>query len=201
MIAAINVTKQWSGMHWQKDQIANPHDYYKFTDHGGGRHYFLAPSWRWLGRNPDCRAVRITGTREPLSIYGLDLEFTGTNEKNMPRAEVEMSNARNVRIYSIKREMRSPTLVARDCRNIGIFGHGRMGYPFEGAGGQLQFLGRCTNLTIGLAIKDSATRPPNGEPLLREHLTGGKPVELLCPDALSVYKRGDLDDAAMWRSR
>ena len=201
MIAAINVTKQWSGMHWQKDQIANPHDYYKFTDHAGGRHYFLAPSWRWLGRHPDCRAVRITGTREPLSIYGLNLEFTGNDPKHRPRAEVEMTHAANVRIFSIKREMRSPTLIARDCRNIGVFGHGRMGIPFKGSGGQFQFYGRSKNLTIGFAVQDAARHPPNGEPLLREHLAGGKPVEILCPDALSVYKRGELDDAAMWRSR
>ncbi|MBN1673149.1 MAG: hypothetical protein JXR37_19035 [Kiritimatiellae bacterium] len=196
-IIAINVSKEWHRMAKEK-YTANPHDYYKFTDHGGGRHYFLAPSWRWLGRNPDCRAVRIAGTREPLSIYGLNLEFTAGNEENRPRAEVEMTNAANVRIYSIKREMRSPTLVARDCRNIGVFGHGRMGRPFEGSGGQFQFYGNSTDLTIGFAVQDSAHRPPNGEPLLREHLAGGKPVELLCPDALSVYKRGELDDAAMW---
>jgi len=199
-ICAINVTKQWHRMA-QKKYIANPHDYYKFTDHGGGRHYFLAPSWRWLGRNPDCRAVRIAGTREPLSIYGLNLELTAGNEENRPRAEVEIANASNVRIYSVKREMSSPTLVVRDSSNIGLFGHGRMGIPFKGSGGQFQFYGRSKNLTIGFAVKDTAGRSPNGEPLLREHLAGGKPVEILWPDALSVYKRGELDDAAMWDGR
>jgi len=192
IVAAINLAKEWVG-----ERYANPHDYLKITDSGGGRFYFMAPSWRWFGRHPESRALRVRGTSEPLSIYGLNLEFVATGPRATPRSNVEMVDAANVRIYSVKREMPTPTMILRNCHNIGLFGHGRQcSSPFSGSGGHLQVLGRSDGVTIAPIIFDS-THGANGEATLRELLTGRPSVEVTYPEGLSIYKRGQLDDGAM----
>jgi hypothetical protein len=185
------------GQEWVRQPVANPHDDIRFTDSGGGKFYFLAPSWRWFGRNPDARAIRVVGTSEPLSIYGLNLEFVAKSPKGTPNANVEMDHAANVRIYGLKREMPTPTMILRDCHNIGLFGHGRQASPpFKGSGGHIQVLGNCSGIEVAPMIFD-LVQGITGEPSLREKLTGQPVHEVIYPDCLSVYKRGTLDDAAM----
>ncbi|MBN2451804.1 MAG: hypothetical protein JXR77_15555, partial [Lentisphaeria bacterium] len=194
LVLAVGLTKEWV-----REPYAHPHDYVKVTDGGGGRFYFLAPSSRWFGRHPDSRALRVVGTDEPLSVYGLNLEFVVTAPAAAPRSNVEMVDAANVRIYSLKREMATPTLILRDCRNIALFGHGRQASaPFAGSGGHIQILGNTTNVTIAPVVFDT-THGPSGEPTLREDLTGGRRVDITYPEGLSLYKRGETDDAAMQR--
>ena len=191
-VVAIGLAKEWVGQLY-----ANPHDYLRITDSGGGKFYFLAPSWRWFGRHPDSRAIRIVGTSEPISIYGLNLEFVARAPKATPATNVEMVRAANVRIYGLKREMSPPTLILRDCRNIALFGHGRQASPpFSGSGGHVQVLGKCSGIVVAPMIFDIA-HGPTSEPTLREQLTGGTTHEVIYPDCLSVYKRGALDDNAM----
>lgn len=192
VVAAVSLAKDWV-----RELYANPHDYVKVTDAGGGRFYFLAPSWRWFGRHPDSRALRVVGTSAPLSIYGLNLEFVARSPRAMPRSNVEMTDAANVRIYSVKREMPTPTLILRNCRNIALFGHGRQcSAPFRGSGGHLQVCGKSAGVTIAPVVFDS-THGASGEPTLREELAGQPRLEVIYPEGLSVYKRGHLDDAAM----
>jgi hypothetical protein len=194
VVAAINLSKEWAG-----ERYANPHDYLKITDSGGGRFYFLAPSWRWFGKHPESRALRVRGTSEPLSIYGLNLEFVATASRATPRSNVEMVDAANVRIYSVKREMPTPTMILRNCRNVALFGHGRQhSAPFSGSGGHLQILGQSDGVTIAPVIFDG-THGSNGEPTLRENLNGHFCVKVTYPEGLSIYKRGQLDDGAMER--
>jgi hypothetical protein len=110
-----------------------------------------------------------------------------------------MVDATNVRIYSVKREMPTPTMILRNCRNIGLFGHGRQcSSPFNGSGGHLQVLGGSDGVTIAPVIFDS-THGANGEATLRERLTRRPGVEVTYPEGLSIYKRGRLDDGAMQR--
>ena len=90
-----------------------------FSGNGGGRHYLVEPQSPAGTR--EHRHVRIVGTSEPLSWYGCNLEAGGKVAANM-----EMVNARNVRIYGIKREGRSPTLIVKDCQNIGVFAEGAL---------------------------------------------------------------------------
>ncbi len=194
VIAGVNLTKDWV-----REVHANAHDYVKVSGAGGGRFYFLAPSWRRFGGHPDSRALRVTGTSQPLSIYGLNLEFVARAPRATPGSNIEMTDAANVRIYSVKREMPTPTMILRDCRNVALLGHGRQcSAPFAGSGGHLQVLGRSDGITIAPVVFDS-THGPSGEPTLREAITGGPAAEVLYPEGLSVYKRGRLDDAAMRR--
>jgi hypothetical protein len=194
VVAAVNLTKEWVG-----ELYANPHDYVKVTEAGGGRFYFLAPSWRRFGHHPESRALRVVGTSEPLAIYGLNLEFVARAPRATPWSNVEMVDAANVRIYSVKREMPTPTLILRDCHNIALFGHGRQcSAPFRGSGGHLQIIGKSAGVTIAPVVFDT-THGASGEPTLGEKTDGQPRREVVYPEGLSVYKRGQLDDAAMRR--
>ena len=194
IVASVNLSKEWVS-----EPYSNPHDYLKITNCGGGRFYFMAPSWRRFGGHPESRALRVTGTSEPLSIYGLNLEFVARAPCATPRSNVEMVDAANVRIYSVKREMPTPTMILRNCRNIGLFGHGRQcSQPFSGSGGHLQILGKSDGVTIAPVLFDT-THGANSEPTLRENLTGYPSVEVTYPECLSIYKRGQFDDGAMQR--
>ena len=191
-VVAIGLAKEWVGQLY-----ANPHDYLRITDSGGGKFYFLAPSWRWFGRHPDSRAIRVVGTTEPISIYGLNLEFVAKAPKATPATNVEIVRAANIRIYGLKREMSPPTLILRDCRNVALFGHGRQASPpFAGSGGHVQVLGACSGIVVAPMIFD-IVHGTTGEPTLREQLTGETGHDIMYPDCLSVYKRGTLDDNAM----
>jgi len=197
MVVGVGLAKEWVA-----ETISNPHDYVLITGGGGGRFYFLAPSWRWFGRHPDCRALHVVGTREPLAIYGLNLEFVTPSPAATPATNIEIADAANVRIYSIKREMTTPTLILRNSRNIGIFGHGRqVSEPFAGSGGLLQIDAASAGVTIAPVLFDTLDHPTHGEATLREVLADGREAKIDYPDCLSVYQRGELDESAMWGDR
>jgi hypothetical protein len=192
LAVGIGLAQEWVGQLY-----ANPHDYVRITGSGGGKFYFLAPSWRWCGRHPDSRAVHVVGTTEPLSIYGLNLELVAKDAKSTPAANVEMVDAANVRIYGLKREMAPPTMILRNCHNIALFAHGRQGSPpFAGSGGLLQILGTSSDILIAPVLFDMI-HGTTGEATVREAITGQPVHQIIYPDCLSVYKRGQLDDRAM----
>ena len=70
--------------------------------------------------------------------------------------------------------------------------------PFRGSGGHLQILGKSDGVTIAPVVFDS-THGASGQPTLREELAGQPRREVIYPEGLSVYKRGQLDEAAMRR--
>lgn len=194
LVVGVGLAKEWVA-----ETISNAHDYVRLTGSGGGRFYFLAPSWRWFGRHPDSRALHVIGTREPLAIYGLNLEFVTPSAAATPATNIAIDNAANVRIYSVKREMATPTLILRNSRNIGLFGHGRqVTEPFAGSGGLLQIDAACTDVTIAPVVFDTLDHTPHGEATLREVLPAGREARVDFPDCLSLYRRGALDDAAMF---
>jgi hypothetical protein len=51
----------------------------------------------------------------------------------------------------------------------------------------------------GARVVFDSCHKPTGEPTLREERNNGPPVEIVYPEGLSLYKRGELDDAAMGR--
>lgn len=163
-----------------------------FSGNGGGRHYLLEPLS--LSNSKEHRHVRMVGTSQPLSWYGCNLEAGGKGAANL-----EMVDASNVRIYGIKREGRSPTLIMDNCRNIGIFTQGAMREGIEeGSGGYVQIRGASDGLLMPLILVQVAWGNPNGEPLLVEALEGKEKVSVTWPEAVSLYKRGELDDRKMY---
>lgn len=136
----------------------------------------------------------IKGTHEPLTIYGLNVEAT-KHADYACATNCEIANASNVRIYSVKREGVSPSFIIRDSRNVAIYSSGAMRGPVrKGLGGYVQIYGRCGGILLANFNIQRAAEPPNGEPTLREALSGCKPVEIPWPDNVSLYKRGEIDD-------
>jgi hypothetical protein len=164
------------------------------SGHGGGRMYLLEPQLEPASRLPAShRHIRIEGTAEPLSWYGCNLEAGKGVAANM-----EINSARNLRFYGIKREGRSPTLILNDSRNVGFFALGAMREGIAvGSGGYVQLRGASDQILVALAAVQSNLSEPSGEPLLLESFVGMKPISVIYPDSVSLYKRGELDDEAM----
>ena len=178
---------------WDRAPATNPRSVVLFSQSGGGKHYFLAPNAR--SGNREFRCLAIHGTRQPLAIYGLNVEAT----KHSPYAcatNCELTDAENIRIFSVKREGTSPSFIIRDCRNVAIFSSGAMREPTRaGLGGYVQILGRCAGILLANFITQSVERPPNGEPLLYEAVSGRSPLRVAWPECITLYKLGEINDA------
>jgi len=167
------------------------------SNHGGGRMFLVEPQLEPASRLPaGHRHIRIEGTTEPLSWYGCNLEAGKGVAANM-----EINHARNLRFYGIKREGRSPTLILNDSHNVGFFALGAMREGIAaGSGGYVQMRGASDRVLVALAAVQLNSAVPSGEPLLIESFAGKKPVAVTYPDSVSLYKRGELDDAAMGKT-
>ncbi len=91
---------------------------------GGGRWYGVAAPWeklRSVSKERDYRHFRIEGTKEPLAIYGLNVERSHSD----PQSEIR--NAENVSIYYLKGETleqeNHSVLSVVDSRNVAVFGY------------------------------------------------------------------------------
>jgi hypothetical protein len=170
---------------------------YKFSGNAGGR-IFICPSAEEAADNADSRQVYIEGTSQPLTFYGLNVECTKlrTTNPNIDKlgTNVEIVNASNIRIHSMKREGRSPTVIIRDSRNIAVYGMGRLNVtvPPE-LGGYNQILGNSDGIVFATVVLDTENGTA-GFPILRESITGQNPVQIDWPDNVSIYKRGELTD-------
>ena len=90
----------------------------KITHSGGGRWYFAGAIKTRTGGHSNYRILKVYNTRDPLSIYGLNVEhpggeedftgpggtFNGTVAETSPTTFTEFSNAENIRIYGVKSE-------------------------------------------------------------------------------------------------
>jgi hypothetical protein len=173
----------------------------EITGNGGGRFYFYTE--QCVGRNthPDQREVYIEGTREPLWFYGLNSEITKTNGLGLTGAcdaNVEIVDGRNISILGVKREGVSPSIIMRDCRNIAVCSSGALREEmFAGSGGYLQILGTSDNILIANVLVQTVWSMTNSEMQLREALTGQPTNQIMWPDGVSLYKRGEFNPAAV----
>lgn len=188
-----------------------------FTGNGGGRHYGLQP--RAQSAHKDNRGILIEGTNEPLAFYGLNSEKNYSPDKseldggnpnrwldaNAVATNIEIIDSSNVRLYSIKREGSSPTLIVRDSHNIALFASGAMRNPTHpNMGGYLQIFGNSSDILISTVVVQhvKSLDKKNGadeEPLLLEQIEGQPLVRVSWPESLSIYKRGGLDDSMFRR--
>ncbi len=167
-----------------------------FSGNGGGRHYLLEPQTPTGGPKEHCH-VRMNKTSEPLSWYGCNLEFGNKQAVNL-----EMVDSSNIRIYGIKREGRSPTMILNDCRNVAIYAQGAMREGVErDSGGYVQVRGSNDGLLMPLILTQLAWSDPNDAPLLVEDLDARKKASVIWPESISLYKRGEIDDSRMYLAR
>jgi len=101
---------------------------------GGGRWYGLAAEWTRLSRSTrGGRHLIIDGTREPLSMYGLNIE------RGLSDPQIEIVNARNVAIFYLKSETfdseggRAGVLQINHSKNVAIFGYSGNARPVGNA--------------------------------------------------------------------
>ncbi len=110
---------------WHPDAPPAMHPMVRIEGGGGGRWYdFLVVHW-W-GQSPEYRHLLVEGTREPLRFY------MSNPEHGRGLAQIELRDAQNVDIYSLKAECSFVTLWVRRSRNVRVFGYGGVGHPWHG---------------------------------------------------------------------
>lgn len=164
-----------------------------FSGNGGGRIYGVEPQ---TNRFSSTRShIRMVSTTQPMAWYGCNLEAgNGTN--------MYLLNSKNVRIYGVKREGATPTLIAENCENIALYTHGAMRQSAgTGKGGYIQIKGNSNNILIPLVLVQMIDMAPDGynEPTLIETITGQNVVSVLYPEGVSIYKRGEIDETRMYQ--
>ncbi|MEN9402576.1 MAG: hypothetical protein RL091_1279, partial [Verrucomicrobiota bacterium] len=107
---------------------------------GGGGRWYSQTLLGWWSQGPDYRHLLIRGTREPLRFYHIDpLHARG-------EAVVELQDAENVDIYSMKAEGSYTAIAMQDSRRVRLFGYSgnaamRPGWP-------LFRLDRCSDIVF-----------------------------------------------------
>jgi len=161
-----------------------------FSGNGGGRHFLLEPQTQVY--NSVHRHVYTDATTQPLSWYGCNLEAGGSTPANM-----ELVNSQNIRIYGIKREGATPTLIVNNCENVAVYGQGAMREGLSASKvGYVQIKGDSNGILMPLILVQA--KGTTGAATLIESLTGEPTVSVTYPEGLSIYKRGEIDDTKMY---
>ncbi len=92
---------------------------------GGGR-WYTQTLLGWWSQGPDYRHLLVKGTRQPLRFYHLQPQHARSE------AMVELNDAHNVDIFSMKAEGDYTVIWMRQCRNVRLFGYGGNGSPRPG---------------------------------------------------------------------
>jgi hypothetical protein len=145
----------------------------------------------WDDYNPAFRKVRINGTSQPLWFYGYNQEVGNSD------METEAVGASNVRFLGMKREGSNPVLVLSNCVNVAAYGFGyAISAPTDD--GYYQVLGTSTNILLANLTVFKASSPSTlTNNILYEAITGQPATNILWPNMVSLYKRGEINDALM----
>ncbi|MCP4406190.1 MAG: hypothetical protein GY807_00180 [Gammaproteobacteria bacterium] len=171
----------------------NPHSLWKVSGNGGGRWYFWGVDKSGPNEHVDYRHMLIDGTNQPLWFYGFNLE------KGMGLAGCEIRDARNVRIFSVKVEKHRPIFKIHDSQNIAIFSSGAMRKSCRLDAQPAAYYWITGNSKNILFANINPQKRGHGEgsfTLLEDTAHGKTSVDY--PEMVSVYKRGKLDDEAMY---
>ncbi|MEI6075896.1 MAG: glycosyl hydrolase family 28-related protein, partial [Verrucomicrobiota bacterium] len=171
-----------------------PRSHIKITGNGGGHWYTLGlDSYGTWATNRLFRKLTISGTSQPLWFYGFNIEHGSGDE------EVDIFNSSNVRMVGWKREGNNALLVISNSSNIGLYTAGCLRY--QQLTSAFQVLGASTNILManigvqdvsaGFVIKPTDT-------MLNEAITGQPTNVISWPNMVSLYKRGELNDAAVF---
>lgn len=171
----------------------NPHSLWKISGNGGGRWYFWGVDKAGPNEHPDYRHLLIDGTRQPLWFYGFNME------KGKGLAGCEIRDARNVRILSVKVEKHRPIFKIHDSQNIAVLSSGAMRKSCrlnDQPAAYYWVTGNSKNVLFANINPQKRGRGGSSFTLLEDTVHGKTSVDY--PEMVSVYKRGELDDEAMW---
>jgi len=181
--------------------------YYQFTGNAGGKHYSITQHQGRSWSGVDTRQILIEGTTEPLHLYGCAHESYKAGSKAIAY-NMEIRNSQNVRCYSSKREGRAPSVRIFNSQNIAYFGLGRQGVGHDEGGPDVAGItnsiviidGTSDNVVVAPITRDFDNMTENfpARYFVHEDITGlGGPFSVEWPEQVAVYKRGELDDAAV----
>jgi len=176
-----------------RDYRTTPRSIYRISGHGGGRWYFWGMDWGGVNEHPDYRHLLIEGTGEPLWFYGCNLE------KGRGTTRAEMRNARNVRVFSIKTEASEPIFTIRDSQNVAIFSSGAMRHHCNRNRGYYQIVGSSKDVLIANINPQKVGGGSDSYTVLEDGVHGRHRIPY--PGMVVLYKRGQIDDAAMCLDR
>jgi hypothetical protein len=193
MSIGLRLDTEW--VSWNNNQAKK---FIRFSGGGGGRHYALqSDNARKDAGNVATRLTYIKGTTQPLSFYGANVEITKFGP--CAASNVEIVDASNIRLYGMKREGCSPSIIVTNSNNVALYSSSpNTNGVFSGLGGNLQILDSSTNVLMANVNSRTLNQNPNGEANLREALTAFSAVSIPFPNMVSLYKRGEIDDAAMF---
>lgn len=110
---------------WHPHAIAMSHPMVVISGSAGGR-WYTQTLLGWWSQGPDYRHLLVDGTRQPLRFYHLQPQHSRCD------AMIEMRDAQNVDIYSMKAEGDVTILWLNECRKVRLFGYGGNGSPSPG---------------------------------------------------------------------
>lgn len=110
---------------WHPHAIAMSHLMVVLSDSAGGC-WYTQTLLGWWSQGSDYRHLLIDRTRQPLRFYHLQPQHARSE------AMIEMRDAQNVDIYSMKAEGDVTILWLNKCENIRLFGYGGNGAPSPG---------------------------------------------------------------------
>lgn len=189
----------------------NPHDFVVVRGFGGGRWYFFGRGQEGGMANPDYRILKVTGTTQPLWFYGLNLEHarTGDAAQKKQGSYAEFTNARNVRIFTLKTEsdmlLLEPDgpyydyhfLMFSNVDNIGLFGHTSITHSPDKGYNHIYFKGTHNNVVATLVLPREKVMSPGGGGNTLYSTNDGA---IAFPKGVGLFRKGTLNDAAMVHS-
>lgn len=189
----------------------NAHDFVVVRDSGGGRWYFFGRGQEGGMAHPDYRILRVTGTRQPLWFYGLNLEHarTGDATQNKEGSYAEFNDVQNVRIYTLKTEadmlLLEPDgpyydyhfLMFSNVSNVGLFGHTSITHSPDKGYNHIYFKATHNNVLATLILPREKNMSLGGAGNTLRSSTDGV-IEF--PKGVGLFKKGELNDAAMVHS-
>jgi hypothetical protein len=192
----LRVTADWLST------IANPNTNHfavvRFSGSAGGRHYFF-PQITDMVMNAvpgsQYRSARITGTSQPLWFYGFNLEG---GKEDMRSSDADIFNAANIRLLGWKREGRASMTVISNSQNVVLYAAGGMRDEPDPGVAQIDVRGASTNLLMANLLVQSVETNTSLGLTLTEAITGLSTNTVAYPEGVSLYKRGAIDENAVY---
>lgn len=164
----------------------------KVSGSGGGRWFFPGAGDTGGSSNPAYRIFKAQDTKEPLWIYGLNLEHAHSD------SYAEFANAQNIRIYTMKTEYEwvqdpepafNPLLTFNNTKNAALFGAGAIRHSAGKNRGCIEITGGAsTDHVLATLISPQNDGGPDPSFTVLDTLSA---AGVSYHDCVSLFKRGN----------